>query len=87
MVLDHHESYDGTGYPNRLSGEQIHPGARILAIVDTFCSITTERSDRSYKKSLLSAISEINANIEVQFDPKLVNAFNDVVRGLMMKQN
>jgi HD-GYP domain-containing protein (c-di-GMP phosphodiesterase class II) len=59
----------------------------MLAIIDTFCSITTERSDRSYKKSLLSAISEINANIEVQFDPRLVNAFNDVVRGLMMKQN
>jgi HD-GYP domain-containing protein (c-di-GMP phosphodiesterase class II) len=87
MVLDHHEFYDGSGYPNRLSGEQIHPGGRMLAIIDTFCSITTERSDRSYKKSLLSAISEINANIEVQFDPKLVNAFNDVVRGLMMKQN
>lgn len=87
MVLDHHEFFDGSGYPNRLTGEQIHPGGRMLAIVDTFCSITTERSDRSYKKSLLSAISEINANVEVQFDSKLVTAFNDVVRGLIMKQN
>lgn len=85
MVLDHHERYDGSGYPNALQGEQIHPGARMLAIVDTFCSITNERSDRSYKKSLLSAISEINANSHIQFDPVMVTAFNDVVRKLLMK--
>ncbi|MFZ6848315.1 HD domain-containing phosphohydrolase [Undibacterium sp. RuRC25W] len=86
MVLDHHEFFDGTGYPNGIAGEQIHPGARMLSIVDTFCSITTERSDRGYKKSLMQAVSEINANIHVQFDPEMVTAFNDVVRSLMMKQ-
>ncbi|WP_422985675.1 HD domain-containing phosphohydrolase [Undibacterium sp. Rencai35W] len=86
MVLDHHEKFDGSGYPNGLAGEQIHPGGRMLAIIDTFCSVTTERSDRSYKKSLLSAISEINANIHIQFDPVMVTAFNDVVRKMMMKQ-
>lgn len=87
MVLDHHERFDGSGYPNGVSGQQIHQGARMLSIVDTFCSITTERSDRTFKKSLLSAISEINANSETQFDPEMVQVFNDVVRKIMMKPN
>ena len=86
MVLDHHEFFDGTGYPNGIAGTEIHPGGRMLSIVDTFCSITTERSDRGYKKSLMQAVSEINANIHVQFDPDMVTVFNDVVRNLMMKQ-
>ena len=86
MVLDHHERFDGSGYPNGLSGDEIHLGGRMLSIIDTFCSITNERSDRSYTKSLLSAISEINANSESQFDPKVVDVFNDVVRKLMIKQ-
>jgi two-component system response regulator RpfG len=87
MVLDHHERYDGSGYPNGVSGQQIHQGARMLSIVDTFCSITTERSDRTFKKSLLSAISEINANSDTQFDPDMVQVFNEVVRKIMMKPN
>ncbi len=85
MVLDHHERYDGTGYPNGAKAEEIHVGGRMLSIVDTFCSITTERSDRTFKKSLLSAISEINANSETQFDPVMVQVFNEVVRKIMMK--
>jgi len=87
IVLDHHERYDGSGYPNHKKAEQIHVGGRMLTIIDTFCSITTERSDRSYKKSLLSAISEINANIHTQFDPNIVGAFNDVVRSMMMRSS
>jgi chemotaxis protein histidine kinase CheA len=80
IVLQHHERVDGQGYPSGLKAEQIHPGARILAIVDTFCSITSERADRSYKRSLLSAVSEVNANSGTQFDSAYVEAFNSVVR-------
>lgn len=83
MILDHHERFDGRGYPNATKGDRIHPGGHILSIVDTFCAITTERSDRAFKKSLLSAISEINANSETQFDPHMVKAFNGVVRSIM----
>lgn len=84
MVVDHHERFDGSGYPNGTAGEKIHPGGHILSIVDTFCAITTERSDRAFKKSLLSAISEINANSESQFHPDMVKAFTGVVRNMMM---
>jgi two-component system response regulator RpfG len=83
MILDHHERFDGSGYPNGLGGDKIHPGGHILSIIDTFCAITTERSDRAFKKSLLSAISEINANSETQFNPQMVKAFTGVVRTMM----
>jgi HD-GYP domain-containing protein (c-di-GMP phosphodiesterase class II) len=83
MILDHHERFDGTGYPNGTQGDSIHPGGHILSIIDTFCAITTERSDRAFKKSLLSAISEINANSETQFNPHMVKAFTAVVRTMM----
>lgn len=87
MILDHHEYYDGSGYPNHKKADAIHMGGRMLAVVDAFCSVTTERSDRSYKKSLLSAISEINSNIHTQFDPHIVSAFNEVVRNMMLRNN
>lgn len=83
MILDHHERFDGSGYPNGLRGDKINPGGHILSIIDTFCAITTERSDRAFKKSLLSAISEINANSESQFNPLMVKAFTGVVRTMM----
>ena len=83
MILHHHERFDGCGYPNGLKGDAIHPGGHILSIIDTFCAMTTERSDRAYKRSLLSAISEINANSESQFDPSMVKAFTGVVRTMM----
>lgn len=85
MVFEHHERFDGAGYPNGISGQEIQPGARILAIVDIFCSIITERTDRPVKKNLLSAISEINANSEIYFDPAMVQVFNQVVRRMMVK--
>jgi two-component system, response regulator RpfG len=85
MVFEHHEHFDSLGYPNAISGQKIHSGGRIFSIVDTFCSIITEHSDRCVKKTLLSAISEINANSETQFDPGMGQVFHHVVRRMMMK--
>ena len=74
IVTDHHEKYDGTGYPNGLAGEEIHINARILAVADTYDAMT---SDRPYRKGRDPevAIEEIYNQAGTQFDPKVVNAF------------
>lgn len=85
IVWQHHERFDGSGYPQRRKGSDIHVGARILAIVDTYCSITHERVDRSFKRGLLDAIREINFHTGTQFDPELVAVFNDLLRFHLFK--
>ncbi|MCH8496943.1 MAG: Hpt domain-containing protein [Marinobacter sp.] len=85
MVYQHHEMFNGEGYPARSQGDAIHPGAQIIAIADTFFSLTNERSDRSYKKTLFGAVKEINANSGTQFDPELVELFNQVIRDYYLK--
>jgi len=80
IVLQHHEKHDGTGYPNQLSGDDVHPGAMIIALADTFHAVTNERADRSYKKSLFSAVTLINGQSGGQFKPEFVEAFNETVR-------
>lgn len=80
IVLQHHEHEDGQGYPNGLNGEQIHPGAKILAIVDAFVSMTAGRADRSRRRSALRAISEINARKGTQFSEVWVGHFNNLLK-------
>jgi response regulator RpfG family c-di-GMP phosphodiesterase len=74
IVLHHHERYDGSGYPYGLQGKEIHLGARIFAIIDTFDAIT---STRPYRKAqpFEVAFKEISQLQGIQFDPKLVKAF------------
>lgn len=80
MVLHHHERVDGTGYPGKLAGADICTGGQILAVCDTFFSLTTERADRSYKRSLIRAITEINKCLDTQFNPDIISAFNAMVK-------
>jgi response regulator RpfG family c-di-GMP phosphodiesterase len=74
IVLAHQESYDGSGYPRGLAGNQIPMGARIFAVADTLDAMT---SDRPYR----NALSFQNAREEIvrcsgsQFDPDVVQAF------------
>ncbi len=74
LLLHHHEKYDGTGYPDGLHGEDIPLGARLLAVVDSFDSMT---SDRSYRTALSTehAIEELQRCSGKQFCPVAVNAF------------
>jgi putative nucleotidyltransferase with HDIG domain len=74
LVLQHHERFDGAGYPQRLKGEDILLGARIFAIVDTFDAMT---SDRPYRKALgyQAARDEIIRCSGSQFDPRISQAF------------
>ncbi|NCC52729.1 MAG: response regulator, partial [Spartobacteria bacterium] len=73
MVLQHHEAYNGTGYPKGLKGEEISLGARIFMVVDTY---DTMRSARVYKKSMpaTTVLREIIAQRGRQFDPHVVDA-------------
>lgn len=77
-VLYHHERWDGTGYPQKLKGEKIPQPARMIAIVDSFVAMI---SDRAYKKALTpqEAIDELHACSGTQFDPDLVHIFVEKV--------
>jgi len=74
IVRHHHEFFDGTGYPDQLSGEDIPPGARILTIADAY---DTMISDRTYKRgrSVADAVAELQRCSGTQFDGELVAAF------------
>lgn len=80
IVLQHHERWDGTGYPNKIKGDKIRPGAQLLAVVDAFESMTHARPDRQYKRSILRAMTEINNCSGSQFSPHVTSLFNTVVR-------
>jgi HD-GYP domain-containing protein (c-di-GMP phosphodiesterase class II) len=73
-VLWHHERWDGAGYPHRLSGEAIPKIARVMAIVDSYDAM---RSDRPYRQALSPehALREIHCSSGKQFDPELSQAF------------
>lgn len=79
MVLQHHERYDGKGYPAGLSGDEIDIGARILAVADTFDAV---KSDRPYRKgwTIDRAIDLITKEAGHQFDPEVVKAFLKIMR-------
>ncbi len=77
IVAQHHEKWDGTGYPNGLRGEAIDIGARIFAVIDAFDAIV---SDRVYRDAqpYESALKEIEKYSGTQFDPLIVTAFRGV---------
>lgn len=80
IILQHHEHVDGRGYPARLKGDDIHPGAKILAIIDAYLSMTMGRADHVSRKGALRAISEINARKNTQFDGYWVDQFNQLLK-------
>lgn len=73
LILHHHEHYDGTGYPEGLSGEKIPLGARILHVADAFEAMT---SNRPYRNSLGNeeALRRLKEGKRKQFDPMVVDA-------------
>jgi response regulator RpfG family c-di-GMP phosphodiesterase len=77
IVAQHHEKWDGTGYPIGLRGEDIEIGARIFSVVDAFDAMV---SDRVYRKgcSYEDALAELERCSGTQFDPLIVEAFKNV---------
>jgi HD-GYP domain-containing protein (c-di-GMP phosphodiesterase class II) len=78
-ILHHHERWDGTGYPLRLAGRAIPLAARILAVVDVFDAL---RSDRVYRPALPlpQALAIIAEGAGTHFDPAIVQIFLAAVR-------
>ena len=74
IALNHHEKWDGSGYPNQLQGSSIPESARIIAIVDVFDALTTRRP---YKEawSMGDALKEIEIGSGKHFDPHLTDCF------------
>jgi putative nucleotidyltransferase with HDIG domain len=78
-VLYHHERWDGSGYPVGIEGEAIPAEARVLAVVDAFDAMTT---DRSYRRALAGrlAVEELERCGGTQFDPEVVRVFAEAWR-------
>ncbi|MGE5541856.1 MAG: diguanylate cyclase domain-containing protein, partial [Bacillota bacterium] len=79
-ILKHHERWDGNGYPLGLKGRDIPVECRILAIVDAYDAMTT---DRSYRRAMshVEAMKELDRCACTQFDPDLVRIFMGLVTG------
>lgn len=73
-IRHHHEHFDGTGYPDGLNGETIPLRSRILAVAETFDSLTSDRPYRR-KVGMEKALQEIREHTGTQFDPSVVQAF------------
>jgi HD-GYP domain-containing protein (c-di-GMP phosphodiesterase class II) len=74
VVRGHHERWDGTGYPDKLKGEEIPLTARVVSVADAFDAMT---SDRPYRRGMPSSVAfaELEAGAGKQFDPRCVEAF------------
>jgi len=79
IILYHQEWYNGKGYPEGLKGEEIPLGARIVAVIDAWEAMT---SDRPYRKAMTpaQALKELEDGAGTQFDPKVVEAFQRVLK-------
>jgi HD-GYP domain-containing protein (c-di-GMP phosphodiesterase class II) len=83
VVLNHHEKYDGSGYPKGIKGNDIPLTARIFAIVDVFDALT---SKRPYKEpmSLEQSLAILRNDSGNHFDPELIEVFSKIVPGLYL---
>jgi len=82
IALTHHEKWDGSGYPRKLSGEAIPMEGRVAAVVDVFDALT---SIRPYKKAwpIEEAVEDMRQNSGTHFDPKLVDHFMKILPGIL----
>ncbi len=79
LVKQHHERYDGTGYPQGIKGENILLGARIIHLADAYDSMCSPRAYRKIPLTKEETIAEIKKNSGTQFDPQIVEIFLRIV--------
>jgi response regulator RpfG family c-di-GMP phosphodiesterase len=80
VIGQHHEKYDGSGYPNGLEREAIHIAARVFAVADAYDAITSDRPYRA-RKNYDDGRREIKKYAGSQFDPGVVDAFLSIPAG------
>jgi len=85
IVRHHHENWDGTGYPDGLKGDDIPIGARILAVVDCFDALT---SDRPYRRALSvrETFKIIDSRRGTIYDPAIVDTFHEMCASSMVDE-
>lgn len=74
LILEHHERYDGNGYPGNIPGEKINYLARILTVVDSYDAMTSSRPYQ-IRKSFQEGLDELQRCSGTQFDPVIVDKF------------
>lgn len=79
--FEHHESWTGGGYPQDISGQEIHPFARIVALTDTYDAMTTQRSYNVPMKPT-EALTMMKNKLSQRFDPDMLNAMYSVLFSL-----
>ncbi len=79
IIEQHHERIDGSGYPYGLKGDEIHIGAKIIAVCDSYDAMT---DDRAYRKALSPqfALDELKRLSGIQYDPEVVNALEELLK-------
>ena len=85
MICHHHENYDGTGVPNRLKGEEIPLGSRIIAVVDTYDGLRFRRNaNKTYAEDVVcSSLQKLAAT---RLDPDVLEKFLNFLKGLQTKK-
>ena len=79
IVKHHHENYDGTGYPDGLSGEEIPLASRIIAVVEDYSKILyNEYIENSYEKN--KALSKFFSFAGTKYDPKIIAVLKEIIR-------
>lgn len=76
--FEHHEAWSGNGYPQKLSGQEIHPFARIVSLTDTYDALTTQRSYNVPMKPI-DAVTMMRDKIRGKYDPEMLKAMHSVL--------
>lgn len=82
LILQHHERYDGRGYPYGLKGEEIGPLARILSVADSFDAMTSNRPYQP-RKTYEEAYAELRRCAGTQFDPEIAISFIHIIQNYL----
>jgi len=86
IIIQHHERHNGSGYPNKVKGDQIHLFSKICSIADAFEALTSNRPYR-YAESSFNALAKIKKEMNKEFDPEFLGVFILLFSNRQIKKN